>query len=328
MTKVAILGGGVGGVTAAFELTATPELRERFDVTLYQLGWRLGGKGASGRNAAAHDRIEEHGLHVWFGFYDHAFRVMRDAYSELGRPAGSPLASFEDAFKGCDQLVLYDLVDGEWHANRIDCPRNVLRPGDVGELPTFWEMAATACGWALAGWRELRDGRDDLPPPSGNGNGLVPDWFEDLASRSGRGAARGPCRHRREAAGPGRAPRRPACALHRSPDRPPRGPPGSARQAPEGIPRVALDLGRRRAHRSRPRAALLLHRGRRRSLDGRRDRRGRRARARVRRHQRRGLGPVAAPPRRQRAHHRPHAGRALARCCARSTTWPSPTRAE
>ena len=30
-TKVAVLGGGVGGITAAFELTATPELRERFD---------------------------------------------------------------------------------------------------------------------------------------------------------------------------------------------------------------------------------------------------------------------------------------------------------
>jgi uncharacterized protein with NAD-binding domain and iron-sulfur cluster len=28
-TKVAVLGGGVGGMTAAFELTATPELRER-----------------------------------------------------------------------------------------------------------------------------------------------------------------------------------------------------------------------------------------------------------------------------------------------------------
>ena len=52
MPKVAILGGGVGGMTAAFELTATPELRERYDVTVYQLGWRLGGKGASGRNAA------------------------------------------------------------------------------------------------------------------------------------------------------------------------------------------------------------------------------------------------------------------------------------
>ena len=44
-TRVAVLGGGVGGITAAFELTATPELRERFDVTIYQLGWRIGGKG-------------------------------------------------------------------------------------------------------------------------------------------------------------------------------------------------------------------------------------------------------------------------------------------
>ena len=33
-TKVAVLGGGVGGMTAAFELTATPRLRERFDVTV------------------------------------------------------------------------------------------------------------------------------------------------------------------------------------------------------------------------------------------------------------------------------------------------------
>jgi len=71
-TKIAVLGGGAGGIAAAFELTATPELRERFEVTVYQLGWRLGGKGASGRNAAAGNRIEEHGLHIWFGFYDNA----------------------------------------------------------------------------------------------------------------------------------------------------------------------------------------------------------------------------------------------------------------
>ena len=51
--EVAILGGGAGSLTAAFELTATPELRERYDVTVYQLGWRLGGKGASGRREIA-----------------------------------------------------------------------------------------------------------------------------------------------------------------------------------------------------------------------------------------------------------------------------------
>jgi uncharacterized protein with NAD-binding domain and iron-sulfur cluster len=127
-TKVAVLGGGAGGITAAFELTATPELRERFEVTVYQLGWRLGGKGASGRNAAAGNRIEEHGLHVWFGFYDNAFRLMRDAYQELGRPRDAPLATLEDAFTGCDRLVLYDRQGDGWHPFRFDMPRNFLRP--------------------------------------------------------------------------------------------------------------------------------------------------------------------------------------------------------
>jgi uncharacterized protein with NAD-binding domain and iron-sulfur cluster len=183
-TKVAVLGGGAGGLTAAFELTATPELRERFEVTVYQLGWRLGGKGASGRNAAAGNRIEEHGLHVWFGFYDNAFRLMRDTYQELGRPPGTPLATVEEAFEGCDRLVLYDRQGDGWHPFRFDLPRNFLRPGDPAELPTFWEIAATASRWALGAWRDLVDGRSELkeqlkdsqPAPQ-----LTPPWFVDLA---------------------------------------------------------------------------------------------------------------------------------------------------
>ena len=51
-TRVAVLGGGCGGLSAAWALTATPALRERFDVTVYERSWRLGGKGASGREAA------------------------------------------------------------------------------------------------------------------------------------------------------------------------------------------------------------------------------------------------------------------------------------
>ena len=166
-------------MTAAFELTATPELRDRFDVTLYQLGWRNGGKGASGRNAAIAERIEEHGLHIWFGFYDNAFRVMRDAYAELGRPPGTPLAGFDDAFHPCDEIVLYDRQDSGWQAFDFTCPRNLLRPGDPGELPTFWEMAATATRWALGGWRDLRERRDDLPAEEHQD--LIPGWFDDLA---------------------------------------------------------------------------------------------------------------------------------------------------
>ena len=78
--KIAIIGGGCGSIAAAFELTH-PRQKGAYEVTIYQLGWRLGGKGASGRGAAG--RIEEHGLHVWFGCYDNAFAMLRECYDEL-----------------------------------------------------------------------------------------------------------------------------------------------------------------------------------------------------------------------------------------------------
>ena len=87
--KIAVIGGGMSGLAAAYELTRTPELRDRHEVTLYQLGWRLGGKGASGRGPAG--RIEEHGLHLWMGWYENAFQLMRACYRELGRdPTSAP----------------------------------------------------------------------------------------------------------------------------------------------------------------------------------------------------------------------------------------------
>jgi uncharacterized protein with NAD-binding domain and iron-sulfur cluster len=95
--EVAIVGGGCAALTAAFELTR-PALSGRYRVTVYQQGWRLGGKGASGRGS--NDRIEEHGLHLWMGWYDNAFRLMRECYAELERdPATCRMADWQDAFK-------------------------------------------------------------------------------------------------------------------------------------------------------------------------------------------------------------------------------------
>src|SRR5512145_3288961 len=95
--RIAIIGGGCAAIAAAFELSR-PEHRGRYRVTVYQQGWRLGGKGASGRGAA--DRIEEHGLHLWMGFYENAFRLMRECYAELGRdPAKCRIADWSDAFR-------------------------------------------------------------------------------------------------------------------------------------------------------------------------------------------------------------------------------------
>ena len=85
--RVIILGGGMASLTAAYELVKDPAVAARFDITLYQTGWRLGGKCASGRNMEEpHGRIEEHGLHVWFGCYANAFRMLFDCYDKLGKP--------------------------------------------------------------------------------------------------------------------------------------------------------------------------------------------------------------------------------------------------
>jgi uncharacterized protein with NAD-binding domain and iron-sulfur cluster len=102
--KIAILGGGVGAMTAAWALTETPEAREQLEVTVYQLGWRLGGKGASGRNEEHGQRIEEHGLHVWLAWYHNAFGLLRRCYEELDRPADAPLARIEQAFVAHDHV--------------------------------------------------------------------------------------------------------------------------------------------------------------------------------------------------------------------------------
>src|SRR6266540_1147396 len=154
--KVAILGGGISSVVTAFELTSTPELRARYEVTVYQFGWRLGGKCASGRNRNYGERIEEHGLHVWFGFYDNAFRVMRDAYEKLGRDPDAPLATWQDAFKPCDDIVLYECFKGRWRGWSFDVPRNPLTPGDANDLPQFWEVVRTMLDYLLARWGALR----------------------------------------------------------------------------------------------------------------------------------------------------------------------------
>jgi uncharacterized protein with NAD-binding domain and iron-sulfur cluster len=143
--KVAVLGGGAGALSAALALT-DPARGDRFDVTVYTLGWRLGGKGASGRNPDFGQRIEEHGIHVWFGFYDNAFRLLDGCYQELARagwqtPAGRPVAIDHCVARAADDpraafhphesfVVNEQLANGEWSKWRLDVPRNGRVPGD------------------------------------------------------------------------------------------------------------------------------------------------------------------------------------------------------
>ena len=106
--KIAILGGGISALAAAYELAK----QDRYNITVYQMGWRLGGQGASGRNQKKHDRIEEHGLHIWFGFYENAFHLMEQCYNELGRLPSQPLSMLRTAFTGEDTFIFWEKIKG------------------------------------------------------------------------------------------------------------------------------------------------------------------------------------------------------------------------
>ena len=128
--KIVVLGGGLGSMSAAFWLTSTAALRERHDVTVLQQGWRLGGKGASGRNADHADRIEEHGLHMFMGFYDNAFHTLRLAFDEWQRPAGHPWASISDAFSPQNLITLEERVGSAYETWNLTAPMLPGMPGD------------------------------------------------------------------------------------------------------------------------------------------------------------------------------------------------------
>jgi uncharacterized protein with NAD-binding domain and iron-sulfur cluster len=145
--KLIVLGGGVGSLSSVFEITNDPDWREKFEsITVYQMGWRLGGKGASGRRPP-YGRIEEHGLHVWMGFYNNSFDIIQRAYAEMARPAGSPLATWQDAFKEHSYVVMAQLFQEKWYPWAFDFPKNDKIPGKGSPMPTLWELIGCVLKW-------------------------------------------------------------------------------------------------------------------------------------------------------------------------------------
>jgi uncharacterized protein with NAD-binding domain and iron-sulfur cluster len=152
--RVAILGGGPAALATAFELTATPELQATHEITVYQPGWRLGGKCASGRNRDLGSRIEEHGLHVWFGCYDNAFAIMRRCYAELGRDKRThPMPTWRHAFKPCHQVAAWDR-GADWEPHVLDFPPTPGEPGTERERE-FVDVLREVLGWIDRRVREL-----------------------------------------------------------------------------------------------------------------------------------------------------------------------------
>jgi uncharacterized protein with NAD-binding domain and iron-sulfur cluster len=142
--RIAILGGGVGALSAAFYLTEQADSADRYEITVYQQGWRLGGKCASGhdlREGFGH-RIYEHGLHIFGGFYYQAFDLLRRAYKALDRPDGHPNQDVWDAFTPEDTIALVDRSNpgnpnSMWY---INMPTNDEVPGDELTMASLADM--------------------------------------------------------------------------------------------------------------------------------------------------------------------------------------------
>ncbi|THH40693.1 FAD-dependent oxidoreductase [Neolewinella litorea] len=138
--QIAILGGGLASLAAAHELTDYPRWSEHYEVTVYQPGWRLGGKTATGRGD--HGRIEEHGIHILQGWYDTTFRLFRDVYAERTRRALDPDSPLQELFRdGLDRndttLLTTEERSDHWSCWPLIFPRTAELPGTSGPLPPW-----------------------------------------------------------------------------------------------------------------------------------------------------------------------------------------------
>jgi len=153
--KIIVLGGGLSSITAIYTLMQEENAKEKYEITVYQLGWRIGGKGASGVNTEIANRIEEHGLHLWMGFYENAFRTIKKCYNELNRPIEMPLSRFESAFKSQDTMTFAENIKGEWRDWKIKFPEypGTLGDGIVPGANEFIEMWFDFLAHKLKEWK-------------------------------------------------------------------------------------------------------------------------------------------------------------------------------
>jgi uncharacterized protein with NAD-binding domain and iron-sulfur cluster len=154
--KIAILGGGMAALSTAFQLSRTEELRREYELTVYQQGWRLGGKCAAGRNRHEADRVEEHGLHILFGWYENAFALIRESYAEV---SGDAAAWRRAIVPYAGTVVMPDYRDGGIRPWVIKAPTNDDVPGDGRDVLTdpaqyvknLYEWTARLFGGARGG---------------------------------------------------------------------------------------------------------------------------------------------------------------------------------
>ena len=89
-------------------------------------------------------RIQEHGLHNWFGFYDNAFAQIRQVYRSSHRPRGAPLRTLDEAFEPADEAVFVERLPSGPQLWTIHNVVNTARPGEGGLWDSPWDYVEEA----------------------------------------------------------------------------------------------------------------------------------------------------------------------------------------
>lgn len=167
--RIAVLGGGLGSLAAVQALTDAPDWQDHLELTVYQIGWRLGGKARSGRNARNNLRSEAFGHQVWWGCYDNAFAMLRRCYKDLGRPPAAPLATFRAAWKPVETLHIATGLGDSARLWPLSLARNDALPGDGAPPPAIWDYVQILLPWIL-------DCLPGLHPDLSSYAALAPRW--------------------------------------------------------------------------------------------------------------------------------------------------------
>ena len=130
-TRIAVLGAGPGALGAVWELTQSPNWSDRYEIDVYAMGWRLGGKTASGRNPKHRYRNEEHGLHILGGFYHNTFQQLKPLYDAWNmHPEDLPLTLDQSVSEYGRFSIMQREGDGSLREVRFALQPDARKPGE------------------------------------------------------------------------------------------------------------------------------------------------------------------------------------------------------
>ena len=85
--------------------------------------------GGHRRNLDQGNRIEEHGIHILWGFHDRTLSMLRGAYTELQDAGDLRVSRFEEALRPYNVIHFTERVEGAWYKARVHFLPNQGKPG-------------------------------------------------------------------------------------------------------------------------------------------------------------------------------------------------------